>query len=91
MKNCTSFYKAQTASYLKEIIQPPRNPQPTPHQMKSYYVFGKKVFMEIYSNIQTFGFKMLQKCSSSASRNGAAQMFFLTTNRNMFAGKFVKS
>ena len=66
-------------------------PNPPPHQMKSYYVFGKKVFMEMYSNIQTFGFKVLQKCSSLASRNGAAQMFFLTPNRNMFAGRFVKS
>ena len=39
--------------------------------------------------IQTFAFKVLQECSSWASRNGAVQMFFLTPNRNMFAGKFV--
>ena len=34
---------------------------------------------------------MLQECSSGASRNGAAQMFFLTPNRDMLVGKFVKS
>ena len=34
---------------------------------------------------------MLQECSSLALRNGAVQIFFLTPNRNMFAGKFVKS
>ena len=34
---------------------------------------------------------MLQKCSSWASKNDAVQMLFLTPNRNMFAGKFVKS
>ena len=55
MKNCKSFYEAQTASCLKEIIQPPLNPQPTPYQTNSYCVFGKKnIFTEIYRNIQTF-------------------------------------
>ena len=44
---------------------------------------------EIYRNIQTFAFKVLQESSSWASGNGAVQMFFLTPNRNMFAGKFV--
>ena len=76
MKNCKSFYEAQTASCLKETIHPSPNPQPIPHQIKSYYAFGKKKFMEIYRNIQTFAFKVLQKCSSLASRNGAAQMYF---------------
>ena len=32
---------------------------------------------------------MLQESSSVASGNGAVQMFFLTPNRNLFAGKFV--
>ena len=54
-------------------------------------LWNKTFLTEIYRNIQTFAFKVLQECSSLASRNGAAQMFFLTPNRNMFAGKFVKS
>ena len=33
---------------------------------------------------------VLQECSSCMSRNGAMQIIFLTSNRNMFAGKFVK-
>ena len=49
------------------------------------------LFTEIYKNIQTFAFKVLQECSSWASRDGAVQIFFLTPNRNMFAGKLVKS
>ena len=32
---------------------------------------------------------MLQESSCWASGNGAVQMFFLTPNRNIFAGKFV--
>ena len=48
-------------------------------------------YQEIYRDIQTFAFKVLQECSFCASRNGAVQIFFLTQNRNMFAGKFVKS
>ena len=46
--------------------------------------------MELYRNIQTFAFKVLQKYSSLASRTAATQMFFLTPNRNIFAGKFGK-
>ena len=46
--------------------------------------------MEIYRNIQTFSFKVLQEWVSWASRNRAVQMFFLTPNRNMFARTFVK-
>ena len=66
-------------------------------QIKFYYVSGTKVslrrYTEIYRHIQAFAFKVLQECGSWASRNDALQMFFLTpnTNRNMFAGKFVKS
>ena len=40
-----------------------------------------------YTDIYIFGFKELEECSSWASRNGTVQMFFLTSNRNMFAGK----
>ena len=48
-------------------------------------------FKEIYINIQKFAFKVLQECSSWASGNIAAQIFFLTPHGNMFAEKFVKS
>ena len=46
---------------------------------------------EVYRNIKTFAFKVLQEGSSSASRSVAGQMFFLALNRNMFVGNFVKS
>ena len=46
---------------------------------------------EIYRYIQTFVFKVFQECSFWASKNGAVQILFLTPNRNMFAGIFVKS
>ena len=50
----------------------------------------KNFLTEIYRNVQTFAFQVLRECSSWASRNGTVQMFFLTSTRNMFAGKFVK-
>ena len=92
MKNCKTFYEAQTVIYPKEIIKPPPNPQPTlPLDKILLRLWDKNFLTEIYRNMQIFAFKVLQECSSFASRNGAAQMFFLTPNRNMFAGKFVKS
>ena len=45
---------------------------------------------EIYRNIQTFAFKVLQESSSWASGNGAVQMFFLTPNRSIFFWKILK-
>ena len=101
MKNCITFYEAQTAIRLKEIIQPhPLIPLPPPPPSHTHtpdkillLLWNKNFPTEIYRNIQTFAFKVLQECSSWASRNGTApflQMFFLTPNRNMFAGKFVK-
>ena len=86
---CKTFYETQSASHFQEIIQPSRNPSPSD---KILLRLSKKIFLtDIYRNIQTFAFKVLQKCSSSASRNGAVQMFFLTLSRNMYAGKFLKS
>ena len=56
MKNCTTFYEAQIASRLKEIILPP----PThPYQIKSYYVFKTKIFLRRYAG--KFG-HLLSKC-----------------------------
>ena len=88
-KSCKTFCKAQTASRLKKTIQPTPNHPFHPHQIRSYHV--SDIFKEIYRNIQTFDFKLLQECSSWASRTGAVQIFFLAPNRNMFVGKLVKS
>ena len=56
MKNCTTFYEAQIASRLKEIILPP----PThPYQIKSYYVFKTKIFLRRYAG--KYG-HLLSKC-----------------------------
>ena len=76
MKNCKTFYEAQTVSRLKEIIQPP----PT-----------QNFLTEIYRNIQTFAFKVLRECSSWASRNDAVQMFWhQKKKKNVFTGKCLK-
>ena len=75
MINCKAFYKAQTASCLKGNHS----------SFPSLRLWNKNFLTEINRNIRTFTFKVLQGCTSWASRNGAVQMFFLTTNRNMFA------
>ena len=87
MKNWKTFYEAQTASYSAS----PQPPTHTPLDKILLRLWNKIFLTDIYRNIQTFAFKVLQECSSWASRNDAAQMFFLTPNRNKFAGKFVKS
>ena len=89
MKNCKTFYEAQTANHLKEITQPPPTHPPPPGKIL-LRLWNKNFLKEIYRNIQTFAFKVLQECSSWASRNGGVQMIFLTPNRNMFAGKVRK-
>ena len=50
MKNCKTLYEVQTASHLKEIFQSPP-PQPTPHQIKSYYVSGTKILLRRYTEL----------------------------------------
>ena len=90
MKNCKTFYEAQTVSHLKEISQPlphPSHPQPDKTLL---HLWNKNSLTEIYRIIQTFAFTVLQDCRSWASQNGAVQMFFLAPNRKMFAGKYVK-
>ena len=54
-------------------------------------LWNKSFLTGICRNIQTFAFKVLQECSSWASRNDSLQIFFLIPNRNRFAGKYVKS
>ena len=90
MKNCKTFYEAQTAISLKEIIQPPPPPPPTPPDKVLLCLWNKKFLTDIYRYIKTSAFKVLLECSTWVSRNGAVQMFFPRPNRNMFAGKFVK-
>ena len=85
MKNCKSFWKAQTASRLEEVIEPP--PSHTLPEKSLLPLWNKNFLKEIYRNIQTFAFNMLQECSSWASRCGAVQIFFLRPNRNMFTAK----
>ena len=91
MKKCKTFYETQTVSCLKEIVQPPQYPTYPPSDKILLRLWNKNILAEIYRNIQTLAFTVLQECSSLASRNDAAQMFFLTPNINMFAGKFLKS
>ena len=88
MKHCKAFYDVQTVSRVKEIIK--FHPPPIPTDKILLRLCNKNFLKEIYRNIQTFAFKVLEECSSWVSRNGPLQIFFLTSNRNMFAGKFVK-
>ena len=66
-------------------------PQPIPIRKTVTTSLEKKILTEIYRNMQTFVFKVPQKCSSWASRNGAVQIFSLTPSRNISAGKYLKS
>ena len=90
MKNFDKIFTKpkQRAALRKLFSLPPTNPPPNKILLR---LWNKNFLTDIYRNIQTFAFKVLQECSSWASRNGAVQLFFLTPNRNMFAGKFVKS
>ena len=90
MKNCEKFSETQTASHLKEIIQP-AFPQPNPQQTISYYVFGRKIFLWKYTEVYRHLFSKCFKNAVLDVKNYALQMFFLKPNRNMLAGKFVKS
>ena len=86
MKYCKTFCKVQTVSCIKNF-QPPPIPPTTRENLLWKIIF----FKEIYRNIQTFAFKVLQDCSCWAPKNSVVQIFFLARKRNMFAGNFVKS
>ena len=81
MKNCKTFYEDQAASRIND------SPQPVKILL---HFWNKNVLTEIYRNIQTFAFKVLQECSSWMWRNDEAKMFYLTPHRKMLAEKFVK-
>ena len=89
MRNCKTFYEGQTASRVKEIIQPLHYLFPQPDKIL-LRLWNKNFLTEIYRNLQAFAFKVLQEWSTCESRNDVIQMFFLTPNRKALAGKFVK-
>ena len=101
MKNCKTFYEIQTGRRLKGIIQPTLN---LPGKIL-LRLWNKNFPAEIYRNIQTFASRKRVSVSenvlhctvswypetaSSTSRNSAVQMLFLTPDRNMFSGRFMK-
>ena len=85
--NYFASFKQRTA-WTELFSLPPFHPTPNKTWLR---LWNKNLFKEIYRNIQTYAFKVLQECSSRKSRNGLVQIFFLSPNRNMFSGKFVKS
>ena len=89
MKNLKTFYESQTASRFREFFSLlSTHPSPFKNLLR---LWNKYFLTQIYRNTQTFAFKVPKECSSWTSRNGAVQTFYLTPDRNMFAGKFVKS
>ena len=82
------FMRPKQRAALKKFFRLP--PTHSPPDKILLRLWSKNFLIDIYRNIQIFAFKVLQGCSSWASRNGAVQMFFLKPNRNMFAGKVKK-
>ena len=76
----------QWATFLKLLSLPQLPISPDKILLR---LWNKTFLREIYRNIQTFDFKVLQGKCSWVSGNGAVQMLFLTPNRNMFAARFV--
>ena len=89
MKHRKTFYEAQTASRIWEVIAPLPHPCHQPDKIL-LRLCNKNSIMEMYRNMHTFIFKVLEECSSWASRNDAVQMFYLAPKSKMLAGKFVK-
>ena len=58
MKNCKTFYETQKASRLKEIIQPPPTPIPSPDKIW-LHLGSKKIFLERCAEIYKH---LLSKC-----------------------------
>ena len=86
MKNCKTSYKVHTGSLLRKLFS--LLPTHPPSDIILLRLWNKNFLTEIYRNMQTFAFKVLQECTSWASRNGAVQILH---HKNMFAGTFVKS
>ena len=90
-KTVKYFMRPKQRAALKKLFSLFQSPLHPLSNKTLLSLWNRNFLTEIYRNIQTFAFKVLQECSSLASRNDAAHMFFLTPNRNMFAGTFVKS
>ena len=80
------FLRTKQRAALRKLFSFPSTHSPPDKIL--LHLWNKNFLMKIYRNVQTFAFKVLQECSSWASRNNAVQLFFLTNNRNTFAGKF---
>ena len=63
----------QWATFRKLYSLPPFHPPPDKTLL---HLWNKSFLKEIFRNIQTFAFKVLQECNSWTSRNGAVQYFF---------------
>ena len=83
------FMSPKQRAVIRKLFSSP--PNPLSADKIWLCLWNKNLFTEIYKSIQTFAFKVLQECGSWASRNREVQMSFLTPNRNLFAGIFVKS
>ena len=88
MKNCKTRYKAQTASRLKEVIEPP----PThSHQINPHNVVGIKIFLRRYTEIYRH---LLSKCFKNVAL-GRQEMVqckcFFWHQTETCVGKFEKS
>ena len=91
MKNCKTFYEARTARRPKEFVWGTSLRKLFSLSPTHSHLWNKNFLTEKCRNTQIFAIKELQEYSSWASRNVTVKMFFLTPNRNMFAGKFAKS
>ena len=80
------FMRLKQWTALRKLFSLPQPPIPPDKIL--LHLWNKNFFREIYRNIQTFAFKVLQESSSWASGNGAVKIIFLAPNRNIFAGKF---
>ena len=79
MKNCKTFYEAQTVSHVKEIIHPLHHSSPEPNEILLHLC--NKNFLRRYTEIYRH---LLSKCFKNAileRRNDAVQMFFSDTKQ----------
>ena len=80
MKSCKHFVRPKQQATLRKLFS--LFPIPPPSDKTLLHLWNKKFLKEIYRTIQTFALQCKYE---------AVQIFFLTPDRNMFTGKFVKS